>query len=175
MPKHKNKEVKATSKYVGRETALDQLLVPSKYGLLSIVSIVIIAWFFWRILQKYRRIIRKEISQNGYILANGQFEHRLIAERVLGRKLVWGEVVHHINGIKTDNRKSNLCVLDNDAHNQFHDWIKQKREKDGRYPTENYQRAVLRDHYNGILLVAYPNELPPLDAESQPKRGGNVS
>lgn len=37
--------------------------------------------------------------------------HRKVMERVLGRKLTSEEIVDHINGIRTDNRPSNLRLV----------------------------------------------------------------
>jgi hypothetical protein len=37
-------------------------------------------------------------------------EHRVVMEEVLGRKLLNTEFVHHLNGVKTDNRPGNLEV-----------------------------------------------------------------
>ena len=47
--------------------------------------------------------------------------HRHVAEMMLGRKLKKGEVVHHKNRNKLDNRRSNLWVCRNQAeHESFH-------------------------------------------------------
>lgn len=45
-----------------------------------------------------------------------QYEHRLVAERVLGRHLESAEHVHHINGVKDDNRPENLAVMGHLEH-----------------------------------------------------------
>lgn len=68
------------------------------------------------------------VNQSGYILvlvpgpgkSRYILEHRLVVEAHLGRKLKDGEVIHHINGIKTDNRLSNLQIMTNSEHTALH-------------------------------------------------------
>lgn len=56
-----------------------------------------------------------------YEKTNGRHVHRLVAEQILGRKLLPGEVVHHINSDKRDNRPENIMVFKNQAeHARWH-------------------------------------------------------
>ena len=73
------------------------------------------------------------IGQAGYKLIPNppggiKFQHREIGARVLGRAMRRNEVIHHINGDKSDNSPSNLliCTL------QYHSWLHaamRRREK----------------------------------------------
>lgn len=62
-------------------------------------------------------------DKKGYVL-----RYRLVAEESIGRRLLPGEVVHHINGIKDDDRPENLRVMTLSEHASLH--IQQ-----GDYPT----------------------------------------
>lgn len=62
------------------------------------------------------------------------YVHRLIAAQVLGRELLPGESVHHLNGDKTDNAINNLAVFSSRGEHQKHhlskhDWLKGRRWK----------------------------------------------
>jgi hypothetical protein len=90
---------------------------------------------------------------NGYV-----YEHIYISEQMLGRPLnSFGlkdertEVVHHINGIKTDNRPENLLVLGVNEHHRLHS-------------------AVTREAVDGVLL----DRIRQLEKELKQLRfGGN--
>lgn len=58
-------------------------------------------------------------------------EHRLVIAESIGRPLLKGEVVHHINKIRDDNRLDNLRLKESQAkHNKEHP---RDRDELGRY------------------------------------------
>jgi len=65
------------------------------------------------------------ISVQGYrILSfgrnNRKYEHRIVMEKFLGRKLTNKEYIHHINENRLDNRIENLKIVSLVEHNHIH-------------------------------------------------------
>lgn len=78
------------------------------------------------------------------------FEHRVIMEMFIGRYLTKDEIIHHKNGIKHDNRLSNLEITTNAEHTRLHhtglkrndetkkkqsDWAKERLSKKTNHPS----------------------------------------
>lgn len=92
--------------------------------------------------------------------ANYVLEHILVAEQKLGRPLRSGEVVHHLNGVRDDNRPENLEVLTVGEHSRLHnlrysealllDWLRWVALKVNHTPLS----AQLREHLP-VWFVTY--------------------
>ena len=66
----------------------------------------------------YKQILmpeHKRADRSGYVM-----EHIVIFEKESGIEIPDGCCVHHINGIKNDNRIENLCMMTNSGHTIHH-------------------------------------------------------
>lgn len=111
------------------------------------------------ILIKIIAFIPHEKSRNGYVMKKGwgnhryfKYEHRMIAESYLGRRLSRNEIVHHMNGRRDDNRPDNLCVIDSDGHNRYHAWYKWIRKQYNCFPQKQKQVRKLKE-FGAYFLV----------------------
>lgn len=74
------------------------------------------------------RVGKGEKAYNKFL---GRHEHRVVAERMLGRKLKKNEVVHHIDLNKQNNDEKNLVVLpSNSEHSHLHQILKKGDKKE---------------------------------------------
>lgn len=93
--------------------------------------------------------------QNGWILA-----HRFEMSKAIGRALAVGEVVHHINGNKTDNRIENLLLLKSQAdHRRLHKKRKEEIIKCSICGRPQRCKGLCREHYNKARYVPKPRRI----------------
>ena len=59
-------------------------------------------------------------ENRAYKKVYGKHAHRVVAEMVIRRELLPGEVVHHKNSDRTDNRPENIEVLTRAEHSRRH-------------------------------------------------------
>lgn len=64
--------------------------------------------------------LRGRGSGKSYTKRNGKHEHRLVVEKMLGRPLKPGEIVHHKDGDKHNNDPDNLEVMTQSEHIKEH-------------------------------------------------------
>lgn len=112
----------------------------------------------------------RTLASNGYVLIRvGKlhhlsdvrgyaYEHRIVAEGKLGRRLEPGEIVHHIDGIKDNNAPNNLEVVSSNAEHYF----RHRKTGNLRKPGEKNQSIC--------CMCGCGNEFPKYDKNGRPRK-----
>lgn len=116
---------------------------------------------------EYSDQIKRRKGKDGYIYLTGKptehhhrksssgvLEHIVIMEEYLGRKIVFGEEeVHHINGIRDDNRIENLQVLSISDHKKTHEIYSHF----GNYIHKSGKKIITIPKIDKIVSIEYLN------------------
>lgn len=89
---------------------------------------------------------RGYIRISGWPAAPWEYEHVLVLEAKLGRRLRRGECAHHLNEQKDDNRPENLVVMQVGAHIAHHNHVAPKRGRLHNGRTRGQDEALRRRH-----------------------------
>ena len=96
----------------------------------------------------YKELVRLkslETATHNYISTPG-LTHRNIAESILGRKLHYNEVVHHMDNNPKNNSVENLVVMTRTWHNRLHQFLDLQRvifEKSKNENSENCWKTLI--------------------------------
>ncbi|MFC5849257.1 HNH endonuclease [Deinococcus petrolearius] len=94
--------------------------------------------------KKYRKVLNR-------LTGKVELLHRRVAETLLARPLLPGEVVHHIDGDSTNNSPENLLVLPSQRYHAHAEWVL-RHERRGQYHLFPEMLRSLRDRPTGSLF-----------------------
>lgn len=94
------KAKRRNQRFCSRQCARKAILTPEHNARVSRISA-----------QLRAEALRGRGDGKGYPKLNGRHAHRVVAEQMIGRPLLPGEIVHHLDDNKKNNDPSNLVVL----------------------------------------------------------------
>ena len=94
--------------------------------------------------KKYRRVLNR-------LTGKAELLHRQIAEQLLARPLLPGEIVHHIDGDSTNNSPENLLILPSQRYHAHVEWVL-RHERRGQFHLFPEMLRGLRERRTGSLF-----------------------